>query len=97
MRMPGVREAWDAVIPPKETPQQRLERIELHGDAAQKAYSHLVEACIDSPVALNAVVAHQTLTRTSGQIPCEKCWKQGLPYRPQIAYKFHSRGSILCE
>ena len=63
MRMPGVREAWDAVILPKETPQQRVERIELHGDAAQKAYSHLVEACVDSPVALNAVVAHQTLDK----------------------------------
>ena len=63
MRMPGVREAWDAVIPPKETAQQRVERIALHGEAAQKAYSYLVEACVDSPVALNAAVAHQSLDK----------------------------------
>ena len=63
MRMPGVRDAWDAVIPPKETPQQKAERIALHGEAAQKAYSYLVEACVDSPVALNAAVAHQSLDK----------------------------------
>ena len=63
MRFPGVREAWDAVIPPKETPQQKAERIALHGEAAQKAYSYLVEACVDSPVALNAAVAHQSLDK----------------------------------
>ena len=63
MRMPGVREAWDAVIPPKENAQQKEERIALHGEAAQKAYSYLVEACVDCPVALNAAVAHQSLDK----------------------------------
>lgn len=61
MRFPGVKEAWDAVIPAKESAEQRQERISIHGDAAKKAYSYLVEACIPSPVALLAVVAHQTL------------------------------------
>ncbi len=62
MRMPGVREAWDAVIPPKKIAQQRVERIALHGEAAQKAYFYLVEACVDSPVALNAAPGHQANT-----------------------------------
>ena len=37
--------------------------IATRGEAAQKAYSYLVEACVDSPVALNAIVAHQTLDK----------------------------------
>ena len=94
MRMPGFREAWDAVIPPKETHQQKAERIALHGDAAQKAYSYFVEACVDSPVALHAAVAHQSLGKDLWPNTLRKMLET---YRPQIAYKFHSRRSILCE
>jgi len=58
MKFPPVYEAFQMEVPKKESPEEREARIEEFGVDSRKAYSYLVEACMNSPVAMGIVLNH---------------------------------------
>ena len=70
MKFPLVFAAFKIEVPERETADAKAERIEEYGENSQKAYSFLVEACTNSPVALGIVLNHQATDDT--------CWANTL-------------------
>ena len=68
-KFPPVFRAYMMEVPKNETPEQKAEREEFREDS-QRAYSHLVEACSTSPVAMGIVVNHAATDET--------CWANTL-------------------
>ncbi len=59
MKFPPVYEAFQMEVPKKESPEEKEARIiEEFGVDSRKAYSYLVEACMNSPVAMGIVLNH---------------------------------------
>ena len=69
-KFPPVFRAYMMEVPKNETPEQKAERIEEFGEDSQRAYSHLVEACSTSSVAMGIVVNHAATDET--------CWANTL-------------------
>ena len=55
-KFPLVFRAYQVEVPKKETPDQKAARIEEYGEDSQRNYSHLVDACGTSPVAMESLL-----------------------------------------
>jgi Zinc knuckle len=70
MKFPLVYAVFQMEVPKKETAEEKEERIEEYGEDSRKAYSYLVEACTNSPVAMGIVLNHAATDET--------CWANTL-------------------
>ena len=70
MKFPLVYAAFQMEVPKKETADEKEERIQDYGEDSRKAYSYLVEACMNSPVAMGIVLNHAATDET--------CWANTL-------------------
>ncbi len=64
MKFPLVYLSFEMEVPKKETTEQKEARISEYAEDSRKAYSYLVEACTNSPVAMGIVLNHAATDET---------------------------------
>ncbi len=78
MKFPLVFAAFQMEVPKKKTPEEREARLEEFAEDSRKAYSYLVEACTNSPVAMGIVLNHAATDLS--------CWANTLLKRLMVRF-----------